>query len=257
MVFTRILQICCNQSHSFSVVWCNWRTCGVKLLFLLAMIVVPILIPIAQAGLVDFSPGLLAWVEKRFGTPAIPRLMAWRRLLLKLGTPSRELLSETTFPHNSHDKTEVLMQINVYFNRVPYNTDQAIWGVPDYWATPIEFLGANAGDCEDYVIAKYLSLKEIGIPVDRLRIVYVRVLKYGVPHMVLAYYPTPDADPFILDNMMDDIRKASARNDLQPVFSFNEDDLWDTSSSQRYAGEGAQIRMWKGVVEKLEKELRM
>jgi hypothetical protein len=75
--------------------------------------------------------------------------------------------------------------------------------------------------------------------------------------MVLAYYPTPDAEPLILDNLMDDIRLASARNDLQPVFSFNEDDLWNTSSGQRRAGKGTQVRMWKNVLEKLAREQSM
>jgi hypothetical protein len=96
-------------------------------------------------------------------------------------------------------------------NVTPYLADTTQWRVEDYWATPAEFLGSFGGDCEDYVIAKYFALKELGVPPSRLRMVYVMATigRVQQPHMVLAYYPTPDATPLILDN---DIRRT-----VQPV----------------------------------------
>jgi len=44
--------------------------------------------------------------------------------------------------------------------------------------------------------------------------------------MVLAYYSTPEAEPLILDNLINDIKPASIRNDLVPVYSFNGEGLW-------------------------------
>ena len=101
-----------------------------------------------------------------------------------------------------------------------------------------------------------MTLKELGVPVDKLRITYVRALKLNESHMVLAYYPTPDADPLILDNLTGDIRPASQRTDLEPVYSFNDDDLWTASGTERKGG-ATQVRLWRDLLEKMAKEQRM
>ena len=101
----------------------------------------------------------------------------------------------------------------------------AHWRVEDYWATPAEFLSSNAGDCEDYAIAKYFMLRELGVPIGRLRMVYVKSGRSGAAHMVLAYYSAPGVDPLILDNLQRGIERASERPDLIPVYLFNDDDL--------------------------------
>jgi predicted transglutaminase-like cysteine proteinase len=130
------------------------------------------------------------------------------------------------------------------------------WGVMDYWATPVEMLGSFGGDCEDYSISKYLSLKQIGIPIEKLRITYVRALRLGESHMVLAYYPTPDADPLILDNLINDIRPASQRTDLEPVYGFNDDDLWVSNGATRKGG-ASDVRLWRDLLQRLAKEEQM
>jgi predicted transglutaminase-like cysteine proteinase len=38
------------------------------------------------------------------------------------------------------------------------------WIKADYWATPIKFLSTNAGDFEDFSIAKYFILGPSGGP---------------------------------------------------------------------------------------------
>jgi len=134
------------------------------------------------------------------------RLEAWRKI-----TRNEYALSTTA----------KLLQVNNFFNRLAFKSDQENWGLGDYWASPIEFLSSNAGDCEDYAIAKYFTLTLMGIPIDRLRIVYVKAANLGQAHMVLAYYEALNQDPLILDNLNPMILPASKRPDLIPVYSFN------------------------------------
>ena len=163
--------------------------------------------------------------------------MVWQRLVRDLKAAKAVGMPDDT----------VLRQVNGFFNQIPYFSDIKHWGVNDYWATPVEMIGSFGGDCEDYFIGKYLSIKDIGIPVSKLRITYVRAVELGEPHMVLAYYPTPDADPLILDNLINDIRPASQRTDLEPVYGFNDDDLWVTGIAANKGGG----RQWRDLLEKL------
>ena len=130
-------------------------------------------------------------------------------------------------------EAEQLKLVNQFLNRrIQFRDDMEIWGKSDYWATPLEMFSKGAGDCEDYSIAKYLSLRALNIPVDKLRLVYVKARIGGAQsnvtqaHMVVAYYPAPDAEPLILDNLLTTILPASERPDLIPVFSFNASSVW-------------------------------
>lgn len=146
-------------------------------------------------------------------------------------------------------EARVLGDVNDVINRqVTGMTDMDHWRVVDYWATPAETIGSAAGDCEDYSIAKYYLLKELGVPISRLRITYVRVMPKGIAHMVLAYYATPEAEPLILDNLYGSISKASDRFDLDPVFHFNDDELQMVKSGQRSV---PQLRAWLALQERL------
>jgi predicted transglutaminase-like cysteine proteinase len=130
--------------------------------------------------------------------------------------------------------------------------------VQDYWATPAELVASDGGDCEDYAIAKYFALKELGVPIRRLRITYVEASSLNRAHMVLAYYPKPTGEPLILDNLMNEVKPASQRPDLIPVYSFNDEDLLIARASGRglSAGSALQVRMWRGLLDKLEQELK-
>jgi predicted transglutaminase-like cysteine proteinase len=214
--------------------------CRVRLLASAVALVLCTLAWPGRAALVDFSSGLLTYVENRWGREAVPRLKVWQRLVRENHTVS----------------ANGLQLVNVFFNQVPFISDLVHWGVEDYWATPTEMLASYGGDCEDYSIGKYLSLKEMGIPVERLRITYVRALNLGESHMVLAYYPTPDADPLILDNLKGDIRPASQRPDLEPVYSFNDDDLWTAGGAARKGG-ASNVRLWRELLQKLVREQQM
>ncbi len=200
-----------------------------------------------HAGLVDFSDAFLAYVQKKWGREATPRLAVWQRLVR-----DNRAANTTT----ARVESVSLKQVNGFFNQVTYVNDQQHWGAEDYWATPVEMLGSFGGDCEDYSISKYLSLKEMGVPIEKLRITYVRALRLGESHMVLAYYPTPDAEPLILDNLNGTILPASQRTDLEPVYSVNDDDLWVPGSASRKGG-ASNVRLWRDLLQKLAKEQQM
>src|SRR4051812_7018490 len=122
---------------------------------------------------------------------------------------------------------EKLKVVNLFFNKqVRYVEDIDLWHEVDYWETPIEALWKGAGDCEDYAIAKYFSLRHLGVSSDKLRITYVKALRQNRAHMVLTYYATPDAMPLVLDSLIDPIQPASQRTDLLPVYSFNAEGLY-------------------------------
>ena len=154
------------------------------------------------------------------------------------------------------DEPARLQAINQFFNRnVQFRDDREVWGQVDHWASPLETLGQGQGDCEDYAIAKYFGLLALGLPAAKLRLVYVRA-QLGGPqgavqaHMVLAYYAVPSAEPLILDNLIADIRPASRRPDLVPVFSFNGEGLWQGVGAQAAGDPVARLSRWREVLAK-------
>lgn len=116
----------------------------------------------------------------------------------------------------------------------------------DYWATPLEVLSKGAGDCEDYSIAKYFTLKELGVPEKKMRITYVKALKLNQAHMVLTYFVSPRSVPFVLDNLDPQIKSATDRKDLLPVYSFNGSSLWlaKTKGMGKRVGGSSRLNMW-------------
>lgn len=142
---------------------------------------------------------------------------------------------------------EKVSQVNDRLNQLDYVPDTEQWGSEDYWATPEEFLGRGAGDCEDFSLTKYLLLRDSGVPTDRIRITYVRALDLDQAHMVLSYLPENSLEPYYLDNLRPEMLTASERNDLQPFYSFNDDGLWLFDSadgwSRKFAS-GGRITKW-------------
>ncbi|SDB45583.1 transglutaminase-like cysteine proteinase BTLCP [Desulfonatronum thiosulfatophilum] len=212
--------------------------------WLLTALIVTMVFASVSAG-EDFriNRDYLEQAEIKYGEGAVLRLLEWEEMI-------------RTTDRNKTDLKK-LEKVNQFFNtRIMYATDIEIWGVEDYWATPFEFLSRNAGDCEDFAIAKYFTLKAIGVKEERLNILYVKALQYGIAHMVLAYYETPEAEPLILDNYMDSILLASKRRDILPVFGFNASGLW--SSRQRaqgnLSGRSDRLRPWQDLQAKMHKD---
>lgn len=152
-----------------------------------------------------------------------------------------------------------LREVNDFFNRrIRWVDDMVVWGEEDYWATPLEAMGNGRGDCEDYSIAKYITLKQLGVPGERLRMIYVRARigrsQITQAHMVLGYYSTPNAEPLVLDNIAPSITPASQRTDLDPLFSFNSEGLWAGGSSESRADPLARLSRWRGVLERMQSQ---
>ncbi len=173
-----------------------------------------------------------------FGPVAKERLTNWRAIM---SNPKNRALTE-------RQKLEL---VNDFMNQTPFKSDKEHWGKDDYWATPIEFLSTNGGDCEDFSIAKYFTLRALGVADEKLQITYVKEIKiYNEAHMVLAYFATPDAEPLILDNINKTIQPASNRSDLVPVYSFNGSGLWLAKQQQgrgQSAGSSDRIGHWKDL----------
>lgn len=182
-------------------------------------------------------------IANRFGSGSLTIFREWKKLMAESRTAG---------------EPEKLRRINAFFNRqIHFDDDTVVWGQADYWATPLETLGKGQGDCEDFSIAKYYSLLELGVPMAKLRLVYVRATLEGPAgpvlqaHMVLAYYPSPNADPLVLDNLKSDIRPASSRRDLSPVFSFNSEGIWHGTGNQ--AGRSSLSR-WQDLLQRARAE---
>lgn len=183
---------------------------------------------------------------QRHGPKGGEQVSAWRAMLNE-----GQHLSEV-------DK---LAHVNSFFNRrMLFESDAVVWQQNDYWATPLEFMGRGAGDCEDFSIAKYITLLHMGVPNDRLRMIYVRA-RIGGPgsskseaHMVLGYYAHPAEEPVVLDNLITAIRPASSRPDLSPVFSFNNEGLWVSGASTSSADPTTRLSRWRDVLERMRQE---
>ncbi|MDK9759271.1 transglutaminase-like cysteine peptidase, partial [Vibrio sp. D173a] len=174
-------------------------------------------------------------VSQTYGDSAAKRVETWRSYIAQFKTQS---------------DAQKLESVNRFFNQLYFVDDIVLWGKKDYWATPLEFLGSNAGDCEDFTIAKYFSLLELGVPDKKLRLVYVKALELNQFHMVLAYYSTPSAEPVLLDNLNPEIKRASTRRDLLPVYSFNGKNLWLMKSSAgngQLAGKSSRLSLWNDL----------
>lgn len=183
----------------------------------------------------------------------------------RYGARAQQSFSELRTLFNSYQNAteqEKVAKINQFVNQKIriFDDDINVWGKSDYWATPLESIGREAGDCEDYSIAKYLFLRELGIPNEKLRLTYVRA-QIGGPeskvfqaHMVLGYYATPNAEPLILDNMIGEVRTASRRADLKPIFGFNSEGLWVGSSDKSKGDSSAHLSRWRDLLERAKNE---
>ena len=171
----------------------------------------------------------------RFSPARVPLLNSWLTMLRTAGSLKEE---------------EKLKRINDFINQnIVFDNDIDIWQQSDYWATPLETIGQGRGDCEDFAIFKYVSLRVAGVASNKLRLVYAKA-RLDSPsgpvqqaHMVLAYYATPDRAPLILDNLDGAIRPASQRTDLQPVFSFNSEGIFAGVSGKDRAASGSIRRL--------------
>ena len=185
-----------------------------------------------------------SYAKQRYGVEAYKNTLELQELITSLQSAS---------------ETEKLKKINDFFNRkIHFAEDIDLWGKSDYWATPLESIGRNAGDCEDYSIAKYTFLKILNVPNDKLRLTYVRAeirnqdRTVVLAHMVLSYYATPQAEPLILDSLVPEIMPASARKDLTPIFGFNDKGLWVGANNKSKGDSTSHLSRWRDVITRIQ-----
>lgn len=212
----------------------SWHKFKLSLIALLCLIVsVPI---VAELNITET---LLKKIEAKYDVNARQRVESWQNLI-----DSSQSLNDL----------EKLDLVNQFFNsNIMFVSDATVWGKEDYWATPLEFLSKGAGDCEDYSIAKYFTLKELGVDEQKMRITYVKAVKLDQAHMVLTYFENKHAIPLVLDNLDIDIKPATLRRDLVPVYSFNGDGLWiaKTRGDGNRVGNVSRLLLWEDLAARM------
>jgi predicted transglutaminase-like cysteine proteinase len=190
----------------------------------------------------DITEQLLDKVERQYNKFARQRVSSWQELI----NTSKDL-----------PEAEKLEKVNQFFNgNVQFISDRALWHKEDYWATPLEMLSIGAGDCEDYSIAKYFTLKQLGVDESKLRITYVKAVELNQAHMVLTYFETKRSIPLVLDNLIIDIKPANLRRDLVPVYSFNGTGLWLSKSrgEGQHVGSSSRLSLWEDLSKRMRDE---
>lgn len=172
-------------------------------------------------------------VQDQYGQQGVERVERWEQLVWDITYRS---------------VPDQLRAVNQFFNQLKFRSDREHWQQDDYWATPIETLASDGGDCEDFAIAKYFTLRQLGVPAKNMRITYVKALRLNEPHMVLTYYPDR-GEPLVLDILVPDMLPASRRTDLEPVYSFNAEGLWKakTRGQDTRLGDANDIVMWRDM----------
>lgn len=191
----------------------------------------------------NITEQFLEQIEQKYNKFARERVANWQALI-----------------ENSQQLTEYekLEAVNTFFNsNVLFINDINLWQQEDYWATPVEMLSIGGGDCEDYSIAKYFTLKAIGVPEEKLRITYVKATEIGQAHMVLTYFETKRSIPLVLDNLKMTIQPASERTDLVPVYSFNGAGLWlaKARGGGKRVGESSRLSLWQDLENRMQQML--
>ncbi len=217
---------------------------GTKRWRMLLMVLLAASIAAAATGDTLLSKQRRQEIRKRYGNYAVARIEAALKLINRI---------------SALDDIKKLTSVNCFVNRVHFVSDQRAWGKKDYWAKPVEFLGRDKGDCEDFVITKYFMLRKAGIPEEKLYFTYVKALRFNQAHMVLSYYRTPKSIPLVLDNLNFKVLPATQRKDLAFVYSFNAKALYlnrQKGLGEVVPGRNNQNRKWAKFLDRLEKEFQ-
>lgn len=215
----------------------SWPALGLSLFFIAHVLVAE------ENYNVSITQKALIGAEAKYGPTAPGRLLAWTKLI---ASSKRKSVAE---------KLELT---NDFFNRIPFKSDMELWGKHNYWPTPLEMLARNGGGHAAFATSKYFTLLALGVRIDQLQITYVNATNLppaDQAHMVLTYYPTPDAMPLVLDNLDGNVRPANERSDLIPIYSFNGDGLW--LAKERGDGRSAasgHIDLWNEMNARMGKE---
>lgn len=221
-----------------TVLNCIRHTC-----VLLALILLVGCAPEFKAPIVAPVYNELSAVEAFYGIAASNRVQAWRQM------------------QRASQNQTIAMQLkltNDFFNGLRFEEDSEHWQAEDYWATPLETVATNGGDCEDFALGKYFTLIEQGVPEQCLSMMYVEALSLNKAHMVLTYQCNRDDVKLVLDNLITAIVPADERSDLIPVYSFNTAGLWLNKPNQQieHINDTAHLSRWQHLLQRINKPLK-
>jgi len=187
------------------------------------------LVDLLHTGASMFSDGRLQIAEeiktqatKRAGAEARQRLEKWEQLINEC---------------QNRSDMDKLWAVNEFFNRkIIARNDEGTAKGCDYWQSPIETLVRGVGDCDDFAMAKYVSLRLLGIPPEQLRVAVVKYPHIGGGHAVLLFFPPNEKDPWVLDNLTFEylkylrytdshilrLSKRIERHRMKPILGINE-----------------------------------
>lgn len=224
-----------------------WFRCKQLNYYLRYFFVLIILWPLSSTTTFAKYSGTIPWqalkntAQVNYGQAAQQRIESWRLLMMELKQASPAVQ---------------INRINRFFNQVvPFKHDKYHWSKADYWATPFELIVTNGGDCEDYAIAKYVSLMYLGIPPSQLFLGYTYSKTYDTPHMVLVYQAGKKANMLILDNIVENIFESTLRDDLTLIYKFNKSGIWNPNLDRHrsYIGSIAQLEHWVDMQQRIKK----
>jgi predicted transglutaminase-like cysteine proteinase len=116
-----------------------------------------------------------------------------------------------------HPVRAELDEVNAFINLHVYRLDAY------YWETPREFV-VQDGDCKDYAIAKYFTLRKLGWSADDLRVVVLRDVDIAEDHAIVVAYL--DGKTYSLDNLVPMVLPTDVIHHYRPYYSINENDWW-------------------------------
>tara|TARA_B100000686_G_scaffold355285_1_gene472025 strand:- start:1262 stop:2245 length:984 start_codon:yes stop_codon:yes gene_type:complete len=140
------------------------------------------------------------------------------------GNQQLMMLRSKLSKYKSMSLKDKVVAVNTLLNARPYVEDTRNYGKTDYWATPVEFL-QRGGDCEDYAIAKYASLRALGVPADQMRVAIVLDKQLGIHHAILIVYDQ-NRKAYVLDNQSRTVRDLSTVTRYKPIYSINQQSWW-------------------------------
>jgi predicted transglutaminase-like cysteine proteinase len=102
---------------------------------------------------------------------------------------------------------------------IRYVSDIRQHGVVDLWSPPLATIASGKGDCEDYAIAKYAALRQMGFGPDDLRLLLVRDRSVGLDHAVLGVHF--EGRWLVLDNRHSILVESDELWQFTPLFAIN------------------------------------
>lgn len=179
-------------------------------------------------GLVEIKANQISsipkWVDVLGRTQQVrARLLACLDNEKACGNDAEERWREKVISLKNEDLKTQVDEVNWFINRWPYITDSELWGKSDYWATPKQFL-ANSGDCEDYAIMKYFTLRTLGVADARLRMAVVHDAVRDIPHAILVAEVNDDF--LILDNLSGEALSHKWVSQYTPYYAVNATSRW-------------------------------